>query len=63
MMIILRTIWMQIKILSFTMHAVGGIVKFKYLLEKQSPHVTERNVDGKLPFHLLCESGASSNSF
>ena len=37
----------------------GNCDVVKYLLEKQSPYVTERNADGKLPIHLLCESGSS----
>jgi len=34
----------------------------KYLLNKQSPHVSERNADQKLPIQLFCESGLPSDS-
>ena len=40
----------------------GNCEVVKYLLDKQSPHVSERNAGGKLPIHLLCESEASPDS-
>jgi len=40
----------------------GNCEVVKYLLDEQSPHVTKCNADKKLPIHLLCESGASTDS-
>ena len=37
----------------------GNCEVVKYLLDNPSPHVSERNIDKKLPIHLLCESGSS----
>ena len=38
----------------------GNCEVVKYLLDRESPHVAERNADENLPIHLLCESGSSS---
>ena len=38
----------------------GNCEVVKYLLDEQSQHVIERNVDGKLPIHLMCEFGSST---
>ena len=40
----------------------GNCEVVKYLLDKQSPHVSERNADKKVPIHLLCESESSTDS-
>jgi len=40
----------------------GNCEVVKYLLHKQSPHVSKRNADGKLPIQLFCEAGSSSDS-
>ena len=40
----------------------GNCEVVKYLLDEQSPHITKRNADKKLPIHLMCESEASSDS-
>jgi len=34
----------------------GNLSVVKYLLNRNVPSVSDRNVDNKLPFHLLCES-------
>jgi len=40
----------------------GNYEVVRFLLDKQSPHVTERNADQKLPIQLFCESGSSTNT-
>jgi len=40
----------------------GNCEVVNYLLEKQSSHVSKLNADKKLPIHLFCESGSSTDS-
>ena len=40
----------------------GNCEVVKYLLDRQSPHVSERNADKKLPIHLFCQFGLPPNS-
>ena len=40
----------------------GNCEVVKYLLDKQSPYVSEHNADKKLPIHLLCQYGLPPSS-